>query len=262
METNAVQVKSVSTRFGDKIVHDRVSFSIKKGSVAALIGGSGSGKSVMLKEILGLLKPSSGEIEVLGVDILKADDDILAGLRKRIGVLYQNGALFSALSTGDNIAAPLREQTGLPDSIIKEIALLRLRFTGLSDPDFKKMPNELSGGMRKRAALARALALEPEVLFLDEPTSGLDSITARMLDKLIRALSDSLGLTVVIVTHDIDTLWGITDKVIVLGEGRILAEGTVGEVSESKDPWIRQYFSSVAAERREYKERERDGTGS
>jgi phospholipid/cholesterol/gamma-HCH transport system ATP-binding protein len=244
-----ISVNSISTRFGEKTVHESVSFEVKKGDVFALIGGSGSGKSVLLKEILGLIKPSSGDIKIFGTNIIGSETEELSALRKRIGVLFQNGALFSALTTGDNVAVPLREQTNLKEDFIQEIVSLRLLFTGLTPEDADKMPSELSGGMRKRAALARALALEPEILFLDEPTSGLDSVNARAMDKLIRTLADNIGLTVVIVTHDIDTLWGIVDKVVAIGEGKVIAAGSVKEVSESNDNWIKEYFSSVVVPR-------------
>ncbi len=244
-----INVDSVVTRFGENAVHDGISFTVQRGLVFALIGGSGSGKSVLLKEILGLQKPDSGTLSVFGENIVKSTEEQLQKIRSRIGVLFQNGALFSAINAAENIGVPLREQSDLPESLIETITNLRLQFTGLSPDTADKMPSELSGGMRKRVALARALALEPELLFLDEPTSGLDPINARAMDKLIRTLCDNLGLTVFIVTHDLDTLWGIVDQVVVLGEGKIIAQGTVEEISKSNNQWVQDYFSSVAISR-------------
>lgn len=249
LEQDLVIVDSVVTRFGENIVHDGISFTVQRGKVFALIGGSGSGKSVLLKEILGLQKPTSGSLSVFGENIWESSEEQLQKIRSRIGVLFQNGALFSGINAGENIGVPLHEQAKLPENLINIITELRLLFTGLSRDTAKKMPSELSGGMRKRVALARALALEPELLFLDEPTSGLDPINARAMDKLIRTLCDNLGLTVFIVTHDLDTLWGIVDEVVVLGDGKILAQGSVEEISKSNNQWVKDYFSSIAVSR-------------
>lgn len=238
----AVVVRSVVTKFGQHVVHDGVSFSVPRGQVVALIGGSGSGKSVLLKEMIGLLKPTAGGIEVLGVETTSAPREELQQVYNRCGVLFQNGALFSAINVADNVAVPLREQTGLPEPLISEIVRLRLALSGLPLSAAQKMPSELSGGMRKRAALARALALEPELLFLDEPTSGLDPINARAFDRLIRTLCDVLGLTILLVTHDLDTLRGIVDTVVALGKGRVIAQGSVREVASSDHPWLHAYF--------------------
>lgn len=238
----AVVVRSVVTKFGQHVVHDGVSFSVPRGQVVALIGGSGSGKSVLLKEMIGLLKPTAGGIEVLGVETTSAPREELQQVYNRCGVLFQNGALFSAINVADNVAVPLREQTELPEPLISEIVRLRLALSGLPLSAAQKMPSELSGGMRKRAALARALALEPELLFLDEPTSGLDPINARAFDRLIRTLCDVLGLTILLVTHDLDTLRGIVDTVVALGKGRVIAQGSVREVASSDHPWLHAYF--------------------
>lgn len=240
----AIVIESVATKFEDTWVHQDVSFSVEKGSIVALIGMSGCGKSVLLREIIGLLRPTSGHIQIFGSDIWTLSESALGEIRNRFGVLFQNGALFSSLSVEQNVAVPLREQMELAPALLESIVELRLALSGLSPSVGSKMPSELSGGMRKRVALARALALEPEILFLDEPTSGLDPINARAFDTLIRTLSDSLGLTVLLVTHDLDTLEGIVDKVVVLGEGRVLAEGPVREVSIKDHPWIKTYFSS------------------
>lgn len=241
-----ISIDSIYTKFGKQVVHKGVTIDIYKGSVVALIGGSGCGKSVLLKEIIGLQRPTSGEIKVFDVDVWKCDEDTLNDVRKRFGILFQNGALFSALNVGDNVGMPLREQGKLSPSVIDELIELKLSLAGLAPSVKHKMPSELSGGMRKRVALARALSLEPELLFLDEPTSGLDPINAREFDKLVRILCDSLGLTVVMVTHDLDTLVGIVDNIVVLAEGKVLASGSYKEVSSVDHPWIRSYFSARA----------------
>jgi len=241
-----VELKNVETRFGRQEVHRGISFSLKAATVVALIGGSGCGKTVLLKEIIGLLKPTAGTISLFGLDVLKANEWELSRVRNRIGVLFQNGALFSNLTVAQNVAVPLKEETRFSAALIQELVALRLALSGLAAESGAKMPSELSGGMRKRAALARALALEPELLLLDEPTSGLDPINARAFDKLVRTLCDSLKLTVLMVTHDLDTLASIVDRVIVLGEGLVIADGPVSEVACSRDPWIREYFSSRA----------------
>lgn len=242
-----IRVESVVTRFGEVLVHDGVSFSVEPGTVVALIGGSGSGKSTLLREIIGLLRPTGGRVYLFEKDVWDCSPEDLEGVRNRIGVLFQNGALFSALTVGENVAVPLIEQTDLPHDVISSIVQVRLALTGLSRETAEKMPSELSGGMRKRVALSRALALEPEVLFLDEPTSGLDPINARAFDRLVRTLSDSLGLTVFMVTHDLDSIISIADRLIVLGEGKVLADGDLAAVSRSEHPWIQTYFSARAA---------------
>lgn len=241
-----ISIQSIETRFGAKQIHKDVSFDVYRGQILAVIGGSGTGKSTLLREIIGLLRPSGGRVVLLGTDVWAATADELAALRHRFGVLFQNGALFSALTVGENIAAPLKEQTNFDESLIESIVQLRLGLTGLSCDTCQKMPSELSGGMRKRVALARALALEPELLFLDEPTSGLDPINARAFDKLIRTLSESLGLTTFMVTHDLDSIESIADRLIVLDSGKVLADGPVHEVEKVNHPWIKSYFSSRA----------------
>jgi phospholipid/cholesterol/gamma-HCH transport system ATP-binding protein len=214
--------------------------------VVALIGGSGTGKSVLLKEMIGLLRPTGGRVRLLGTDVWGSTEEEVDALRRRFGMLFQDGALFSSLSVAENIAVPLREHTDLPDALIAPLVGFKLSLVGLSPDTGRKSPAELSGGMRKRVALARALALEPEILFLDEPTSGLDPIGARAFDSLVRALSDSLGLTVFMVTHDLDTLLSIIDRTIALSKGKVIADGPVPAVMRSDHPWIREYFSARA----------------
>ena len=245
MET-VLEVKDIVTRFGADTVHDRVSFAVRRGEVVALIGGSGTGKSVMLKEMIGLLRPSAGCVRLLGTDVWGSTDEEVDRLRRRFGMLFQDGALFSSLSVAENIAVPLREHTDLPDALIAPLVGFKLSLVGLAPDTGRKTPAELSGGMRKRVALARALALEPEILFLDEPTSGLDPIGARAFDSLVRALSDSLGLTVFMVTHDLDTLLSIIDRTIALSKAKVIADGPVPAVMRSDHPWIREYLSARA----------------
>jgi len=233
-----LQIDSVVTRFGRNLVHDGVSFRVERGEVVALIGGSGTGKSVLLKEAIGLLQPTAGRIELLGQDISQADDAQMNALRRRFGMLFQDGALFSSLTVAENIAVPLREHTDIPEALIAPLVGFKLSLVGLAPDTGTRAPAQLSGGMRKRVALARALALEPELLFLDEPTSGLDPIGARAFD--------SLSLTVFMVTHDLDTLLSIIDRTIALSGGKVIADGPLANVSASQDPWLKEYFSARA----------------
>jgi phospholipid/cholesterol/gamma-HCH transport system ATP-binding protein len=241
-----LEADSVITRFATEVIHDRVSFTVGRGEVVALIGGSGTGKSVLLKEAIGLIRPSGGTIRLLGTDVWRSSADELNALRRRFGMLFQDGALFSSLTVAENIAVPFRENTDLPMDLIAPLVGFKLALVGLAPDAGKKTPAQLSGGMRKRVALARALALEPEILFLDEPTSGLDPVGARAFDALVRVLSESLGLTVFIVTHDLDTLLSIIDRAIVLSRGKVIADGPVSAVMQADDPWIRDYFSARA----------------
>ena len=242
-----LEADSVVTRFGTEVIHDRVSFTVGRGEVVALIGGSGTGKSVLLKEAIGLIRPSGGTIRLLGTDVWRSSADELNALRRRFGMLFQDGALFSSLTVAENIAVPFRENTDLPMDLIAPLVGFKLALVGLAPDAGKKTPAQISGGMRKRVALARALALEPEILFLDEPTSGLDPVGARAFDALVRVLSESLGLTVFIVTHDLDTLLSIIDRAIVLSRAKVIADGPVGAVMQADDPWIRDYFSARAS---------------
>lgn len=241
-----LQLDGIVTRFGAATIHDGVSFSVRRGQVVALIGSSGMGKSVLVKEMIGLLRPAAGTIRLLGADVWNCGVDELSALRRRFGMLFQDGALFSSLTVAENVGVPFREHTDLPEELIPPLVGFKLSLVGLPPETGAQMPAELSGGMRKRVALARALALEPEILFLDEPTSGLDPISARAFDRLVRVLCESLGLTVFIVTHDLDTLLSIIDRVIVLSNGKVIADGRVDEVMRHDDPWIRDYFSARA----------------
>ena len=238
-----LKVESIVTRFGTQLVHDGVSFEVRRGEVLALIGGSGSGKSVLLKEIIGLQRPSGGRIELFGTDVWSAGSREMNALRRRFGVLFQDGALFSSLTVAENVAVPFRENTGLPMEVIRPMVGFKVALVGLPPDACAKSPAQLSGGMRKRVALARALALEPEILFLDEPTSGLDPVGARDFDRLVRVLADSLGLTVFIVTHDVDLLLSIADRAVALSGGKVIADGPLSEVRKAPDPWLQDYFA-------------------
>ncbi|HEY0879276.1 MAG TPA: ATP-binding cassette domain-containing protein [Zeimonas sp.] len=239
-----IEVDSLQTRFGEQVVHECVDLRVCRGELVAIVGGSGSGKSVLLREIIGLHRPSGGSVRLLGTDVWAADDPMLEAVRRRIGVMFQDGALFSSLDVAGNVATPMREQGRIPPEMIAPLVRLRVSMAGLPPEAATKMPAELSGGMRKRAAIARALALEPEVLFLDEPTSGLDPVTARTLDALLASLNRDLGITIVLVTHDIDTLLTIARRMVVLRAGRIVADGAPEEVSRADDEWIREWFGS------------------
>jgi phospholipid/cholesterol/gamma-HCH transport system ATP-binding protein len=243
---NVIEVQGVSTTLGGKSIHRDLDLSVARGEVIALIGGSGTGKSVLLREIIGLLRPQAGHIRLFGHSVWDSTPEQMNVLRRRFGVLFQDGALFSSLSVEDNVATPLFEHTELPHPLCRQLARLKLALAGLPADVSAKRPSELSGGMRKRVALARALVLDPELLFLDEPTSGLDPISARAFDKLIRLLADSLGLTVFLVTHDLDTLFSIIDRVIVLSNGRVLGSGSVAELKQIDDPWLNDYFAARA----------------
>jgi phospholipid/cholesterol/gamma-HCH transport system ATP-binding protein len=238
-----IEVDGVVTRFGAHMVHGGVSLSVARGTLVALIGGSGTGKSVLLREIIGLHRPTQGVVRVLGTDMWRAPAAEVAAVRRRFGMTFQDGALFSSLTVAQNVAVPLAEHTDLAAPMREQLVRLRLAQAGLPPDAGGKMPSELSGGMRKRAALARALALEPEILFLDEPTSGLDPTTARAFDALVRSLVDDLGITVFLVTHDLDTLLTVVDRVIVLAAGKVLADGPPSEIARLDDAWIRSYFA-------------------
>ncbi len=241
-EPPLIDVRNVCTRFGEAVVHENVSLSVYRGELFAIAGGNGCGKSTLMREIIRLLQPNSGSIQVFGQDCWTLHEAEVRQLHRRCGVMFQHGALFSSLTVAENVAVPLREHTRLSRRLSQEIAAIKIALTGFPAESVTKYPNELSGGMRKRAALARAIALDPELLFLDEPTSGLDPVSAAAFDELIQHLKPLLGLTVVMVTHDLDSLWRVADRVALLGNGRILGIGTMEELSQSDDPLVREYF--------------------
>ncbi len=245
METttdNVIEVHDLKTCFGSVCIHDGVNLSVRRGEVLALVGGSGSGKTTLLQEIIMLKQPTAGSIRVFGEEVVGIGDPAANRLRQRSGVMFQQGALFSSLSLLENVAVPLREHTDLPDGLIRELALLKIALAGLPVAAAYKYPREISGGMLKRAAVARALALDPALLFLDEPSAGLDPVSANALDELIVQLADSLGLTVVMVTHDLDSLWRVTDRVAFLGEKKVIGLASMTELSQSQHPLIQAYF--------------------
>jgi len=250
---NVIEMRGVTTRFGAHVVHENLDFEVRRGEIIAVVGGSGSGKSTLLREIILLQKPDAGSIRVLGEDITRISEAAALDLRRRWGVMFQRGGLFGSLNVLENIGLPLREHTDLSDTLIDQIAALKLSLTGLEADAAKKFPSELSGGMLKRAALARALALDPELLFLDEPTAGLDPASADGVDQLVLKMRDTFGLTVVVITHDLDLLWSIADRVAMLGEHQVLAVGTMEELTHSELPAVREYFEgarTAAARRR------------
>ena len=237
-----VEVEGLVSRYGDNLVHDGLDLSVRKGEVLGVVGGSGAGKSVLLNTLIGLRTPDAGAVRVLGVDVARAAESESRELEARWGVLFQGGALFSALDVLDNVMAPLCEHTRLPRRQAEALARLKIALAGLDPSAAALKPAQLSGGMRKRVALARALALDPELLFLDEPTAGLDPIAAEAFDQLIKGLSAALGLTVVLITHDLDSLYALCDRVAVIADRRIIAAAPVAELETSDHPWIRSYF--------------------
>lgn len=246
-QRDVIEARDVHTRFGDQTVHAGVSLKVDAGEVFAVVGGSGSGKSVLLHEIIMLHRPDSGVIELFDEDVTAFTRAEKLDVRRRIGVLFQHSALFSSLTVAENICFPIHEHTGISASLAREIAAFKLSIVGLAPEDGDKYPAQLSGGMQKRAALARALALDPDILFLDEPTSGLDPISAGAFDELILKLKQALGLTVMMVTHDLDSLWRTTDRVAVLGRGKVIGIGSMEELSQLEDPLIRPYFEGPRA---------------
>jgi phospholipid/cholesterol/gamma-HCH transport system ATP-binding protein len=239
-----VEVEALTTRLGGRTVHDHIDFSVTRGETFSIIGGSGSGKTTLLRTLIGLRLPSEGRVRILGHDLRAAGHATQRAVRRRWGVLFQGGALFSALSLFDNVAVPLRELHLLSEDVIHDLVLSKLDLVGLTAADATKLPSELSGGMVKRAALARSLALDPELLFLDEPTAGLDPVAASGFQSLVRQLRRELDLTVVMVTHDLDTLAALSDRVAALADGRLIAVGTLAEVRQADHPFIHEYFAS------------------
>ena len=242
MSDSVIDIQQVTTRFGDHVVHAGIDLDVRRAEVFALVGGSGSGKSTLLREMILLQRPDTGSIRVLGVDLMDIDDASAKRLRQRWGVLFQHGGLFGSLTVLENVGLPLREHTTLDDALIDDIAAWKIEMTGLAPEVGAQYPSELSGGMLKRASLARALALDPELLFLDEPTAGLDPISAGGFDELVLTLRDLFGLTIVMVTHDLDLLWRVADRVAVLGSGVVQGVGSMAELSQMNNPAIRPYF--------------------
>jgi len=236
-----IRVRGLVTRFGANTIHDKLDLDIRRGEILGIVGGSGTGKSVLLRTILGLKHPEGGSIEVLGDRLDRLSPAARRAIQRRWGVLFQNGALFSSLTVAQNIRVPFREHTSVPTKLAGDLIRLKIQLVGLDPETGVKLPSELSGGMKKRAALARAIALDPEILFLDEPTAGLDPIAAGDFDQLILDLQRSLKLTVVMVTHDLDSLATITDRIAVLLDKRIMV-GTMKELMALPHPWIRAYF--------------------
>jgi phospholipid/cholesterol/gamma-HCH transport system ATP-binding protein len=237
-----IDIRDLYTSYGEAPVHRGVNLAVHPGEIFALVGGSGCGKSTLLRAIIMLLRPTSGSIRVFGQETIGLSDQQALPLRRRWGVMFERGALFSSLTVAENVGMVLREHTQLSQRMIDEVAAVKIALTGLPADAGAKYPSELSGGMRKRAALARALALDPELLFLDEPTAGLDPLSASGIDELVRSLRDALGLTIMLVTHDLDLLWRAADRVAVLDGGHILGVGSMDELAQAQHPVIREYF--------------------
>lgn len=243
-----IEIKGLKNFMGGRWVHNDLNLSIRKGEIIAIIGGSGCGKTTLLRTLLMLLKPAAGSIKIFGTDILSCTDEEALQIRKRWGVLFQNNALFSSLTLLENVLFPLQEYTRFPMDLQKDVAMIKITQTGLESEAAYKYPAELSGGMQKRGALARAIVLDPELLFLDEPTAGLDPSSASDLDQLVLQLRHIFGFTIVIVTHDLDTLWTVPDRVMFLGEGKVLAAMSMAELVKQKHPLIHAYFSGERAQ--------------
>jgi len=242
-----IRLRGIRNQFGSHVVHDGLDLDVYRGEVLGVVGGSGTGKSVLLRSIAGLQKPTAGEIEVLGTNVLTATEDERQALERRWGVMFQDGALFSSLNVRENVEVPMRAVPGLDPDLRRQMADLKISLSGLPYLAGSKFPSELSGGMRKRAGLARALALDPDIVFLDEPTAGLDPIGASEFDTLIRQLSQTMGLTVFLVTHDLDTLHATCDRIAVLAEKKVLVTGTMAEMLSVDHPWVHEYFHGPRA---------------
>jgi phospholipid/cholesterol/gamma-HCH transport system ATP-binding protein len=240
-----VEVEGLSTRFGDRVVHDGIDLTVRRGEVLSIVGASGSGKTALLRQVIGLQRPQAGTVRVFGHDLYRSGARVQREIRTRWGVLFQGGALFSALDVFANVAFPLREQRLLPPDVVADLVMLKLALVGLHPADAAKKPAELSGGMVKRAALARALALDPELLFLDEPTAGLDPVSADAFQDLIRTLRRELDLTVVMITHDLETLAALSDRLCVLADRRVVAVGPLDQIASVDHPFVREYFARI-----------------
>ncbi|MEO5773421.1 MAG: ABC transporter ATP-binding protein [Sphingomicrobium sp.] len=239
-----IRIRGLKNSFGDQIIHDGLDLEVRRGEILGVVGGSGTGKSVLMRSVIGLQLPDAGEIEVLGENMVDRSEDEAKNIRRRWGILFQNGALFSTLTVAENVEVPIREYFPfIQPPLLDEIASYKIAMSGLSADAGPKYPSELSGGMRKRAGLARALALDPELLFLDEPTAGLDPIGAAAFDELIRSLQQRLDLTVFLITHDLDTLHEICDRVAVIADQKVIAVGTIAELLALDHPWIQEYFN-------------------
>ena len=242
-----IQVRGLVNQFGTQVVHDSLDLDVYRGEILGIVGGSGTGKSVLLRSIVGLIRPKAGQVRVLGVDMLTASQAARRALEQRWGVLFQDGALFSSLTVLQNVMAPMREHLNISPAMQEALGELKVSMVGLPPLACGKFPSELSGGMRKRAGLARALALDPEIVFLDEPTAGLDPVGASAFDDLIRQLQQSLGLTVFMVTHDLDSLHAICDRIAVLADKKVLVTGTMADMLKVDHPWVHEYFHGPRA---------------
>jgi phospholipid/cholesterol/gamma-HCH transport system ATP-binding protein len=242
-----LSVRDVTVAFGSNVVLKDLSLDVYRGEILGFVGASGTGKSVLLRTVLGLTPKRAGTVELLGIDLDEASELERMRIDMRLGVLFQHGALFSALTVKENIQVPMREYLDLPKKLMDELAILKLELVGLPRDAAEKFPSELSGGMTKRAALARALALDPDIVFLDEPTSGLDPIGAADFDELVAKLRDTMGLTVYMVTHDLDSLFSVCDRIAVLGQKRVLVEGTIEDMMQVEEPWVKSYFRGKRA---------------
>ncbi len=240
----AIRIWALANSFGDAVIHECINLEVRTGEILGVVGGSGTGKSVLMRSIIGLKRPDAGEVTIFGESMLDKEEDEALDVRRRWGVLFQGGALFSTLTVAENVQVPLREfYPNLDQTLLDEIAAYKIAMSGLPADAAYKYPSELSGGMKKRAGLARALALDPALLFLDEPTAGLDPIGAAAFDELTRSLQRTLGLTVFLITHDLDSLYAICDRVAVLADGKVIAVGTIPELLALDHPWIQEYFN-------------------